>query len=259
MSNTKPASVDKQGHRGCRGLMPENTIEGMLLAIDLGVHTVEMDVVISADKKVVVSHEPFFNHEISTTPDGKFIEENAERSLNLYKMNYDEIRQFDVGMKPHPRFPRQEKIKAVKPLLADLIDRVENYCRSKNKNLPNYNIEIKSEQSTDGIFHPDPEEFTDLVVKVVQEKGIESRTNIQSFDFRPLQYLRKQFPSIKIAMLIEGDDKRSFEEQIKELGFIPEIYSPEYILVTPEIVQHCHNKRMKLIPWTVNEKRIFRL
>src|SRR5688500_5712530 len=96
MTNTKPTTMDKQGHRGCRGLMPENTIEAMLRAIDLGVNTLEMDVVISADKLVVVSHEPFFNHEISTKPDGKYVEANEEKSLNMYKMNYDEIRKFDV-------------------------------------------------------------------------------------------------------------------------------------------------------------------
>lgn len=254
MSKTKYASVDKQGHRGCRGLMPENTIAAMLHAIDLGVNTLEMDVVISADKKVVLSHEPFFNHEITTKPDGKYVEEPEERSLNIYKMNYDEIRKFDVGLKPHPRFPGQEKVPATKPLLSDLIDSVENYCRIKNKSLPNYNIEIKSEPSTDGIFHPAPKEFTDLVVNVIRDKGIEKRSNIQSFDFRPLQYLRQLYPSIKIAMLIEGDDKRSFDEQFKALGFIPEIYSPEHILVTSEMVKRCHDQKMKLIPWTVNDK-----
>ena len=254
MSQPKQSIVDKQGHRGSRGLMPENTIASMLKAIDLGVHTLEMDVVISSDKKVVVSHEAFFNHEITTKPDGKFVKEDEEQSLNIYKMNYDEISKFDVGMKPHPRFPKQEKIKAIKPLLADLIDSVENYCKTNNRKLPAYNIEIKSEPSTDGVFHPDPKEFTELVVKVIKEKGIESRTNIQSFDFRPLQYLRQQYPTVPIAMLIEGDDTRSFDEQIKQLGFTPEIYSPEHILVNAELVKNCHDKKMKLIPWTVNEK-----
>lgn len=248
--------IDKQGHRGCRGLMPENTIPAMIRAIDLGVNTLEMDVVISADKQVVVSHEPFFNHEISTKPDGKYIDKNEERSLNIYKMNYDDIIKFDVGIKPHERFPRQEKINAVKPLLSDLVDSVENYCRTKNKPVPNYNIEIKSEPSTDGIFHPSPKEFTDLVVKIIIEKGIDKRTNIQSFDFRPLQYLRQQYPSIKIAMLIEGDDKSSFEEQLNDLGFTPEIYSPEHSMVNSDLIQRCHNKKMKLIPWTVNDKNI---
>src|SRR6059058_1963424 len=70
---------DKQGHRGCRGIMPENTIPAMLKAIDLGVTTLEMDVVFTKDTVAVLSHEPFFNHEITTTPTGKFIDEKEER------------------------------------------------------------------------------------------------------------------------------------------------------------------------------------
>ena len=108
---------DKQGHRGCRGLMPENTIPAMLNAIGLGVTTLEMDVCISKDKKVFLSHEAFFNHEITTKPDGGFIDEKEEKSFNMFQMNYTDIIKYDVGMKPHPRFPDQQKMKAVKPLL----------------------------------------------------------------------------------------------------------------------------------------------
>src|SRR5688572_19248957 len=94
--NMLPA-FDKQGHRGCRGLMPENTLLAMLKASDLGVTTLEMDAVISKDGKVVLSHEPFFNHEITTKPNGAFVTEAEERSLNLYQLSYDEIKRFDVG------------------------------------------------------------------------------------------------------------------------------------------------------------------
>jgi glycerophosphoryl diester phosphodiesterase len=107
---------DLQGHRGCRGLMPENTIPAMLKAIDLGVTTLEMDVVITKDNKVVVSHEPWMEKEITTKPDGSFINTTVESmEFNIYKMNYDEVVKYDVGMKPHPRFPNQQKMKVVKP------------------------------------------------------------------------------------------------------------------------------------------------
>ena len=82
---------DVQGHRGCRGLMPENTIPAMLKAIDLGVTTLEMDVVITKDNKVVVSHEPWFETEITTKPDGSFVNPVEAMQLNIYQMNYDEI------------------------------------------------------------------------------------------------------------------------------------------------------------------------
>ena len=75
---------DFQGHRGCRGLMPENTIPAMLQAIDLGVTTLETDAIITKDKKVILSHEPFFNHEISTKPDGTYITEAEEKLYNIY-------------------------------------------------------------------------------------------------------------------------------------------------------------------------------
>ena len=95
---------DIQGHRGCRGLMPENTIPAMLNAIGLGVTTLEMDISISKDKKVFLSHEPFFNHEITTKPDGGFINEKSEKSFNTYKMNYADIIKYDVGMKATSTF-----------------------------------------------------------------------------------------------------------------------------------------------------------
>jgi glycerophosphoryl diester phosphodiesterase len=132
-TNRQPTTLesinfDKQGHRGCRGLMPENTIPAMLKATALGVTTLETDVVITRDKQVVLSHEPFFNHEISTKPDGAPVTEQEERSLNIYQMDYSQVRQFDVGLRPHPRFAQQQKLAAFKPLLAEMIDSVENYC-----------------------------------------------------------------------------------------------------------------------------------
>src|SRR5688500_3464035 len=113
-------AFDKQGHRGCRGLMPENTIAAMLKAIDLGVTTLETDIAITKDKQPILSHEPFFNHEITTKPDGSFVTEAEEKSLNIYKMDYEQVKSFDVGLKPHPRFPHQQKIKAIKPLLEEM-------------------------------------------------------------------------------------------------------------------------------------------
>jgi glycerophosphoryl diester phosphodiesterase len=107
-------TFDKEGHRGCRGLMPENTIPAMLKAIDLGVTTLEMDVVITKDSQVILSHEPFFNHEITTKPDGTAIPEAAERSYNIYQMSYAETQQYDVGLKPHPKFPTATKVGSYK-------------------------------------------------------------------------------------------------------------------------------------------------
>jgi len=252
--SSKLPAFDKQGHRGSRGLMPENTIPAMIKALELGVTTLEMDAVITKDKKVILSHEPFFSHDIATQPNGKPVELTEERSFNIYQMTFFETQQFDVGTKPHPRFLQQQKIAVTKPLLADVIDSVENYCRIYKRPLPFYNIETKSQPVTDHVFHPSTEEFVDLVMQVVNQKGIADRVIIQSFDFRTLQVMNRKYPLIKTAALIEDFDKRKLQVQLDELTFIPTIYSPNYSLVTDELIKQCHLQKMKIIPWTVNDK-----
>jgi glycerophosphoryl diester phosphodiesterase len=247
-------SFDKEGHRGCRGLMPENTIPAFLKAIDLDVTTLEMDAVISKDSQVVVSHEPFFSHEITTKPNGDTVKQSEERSLNIYRLNYDEVKQYDVGLRPHPRFPQQQKLHAVKPLLKDVIDSVEAYISSNKKKPVYYNIETKCSPETDDVYHPKPAPFVELLVKVIKEKNIQDRVIIQSFDIRSLQILHERYPSIRTALLIEDFDKKPFAQQLKTLGFIPAIYSPAFELVTPLLVKQCHDTGIKIIPWTVNDK-----
>ena len=251
---TESAEFDKQGHRGCRGLMPENTIPAMLKAIGLGVTTLEMDVVITKDKKVILSHEPWMEAEITTKPDGKYVTTEEAKSLNIYQMNYDEVKKYDVGMKPHPRFPKQEKIKAYKPLLEDLLDSVTKDMMTRRRPFPFFNIETKCLPIGDNIYHPKPEEFVELLMAVIKEKFIEERVIIQSFDFRTLQYLHKKYPSIKTAALVEATDKRNSETLIKDLGFTPTIYSPAYQLVNVTVISDFHAKGIKVIPWTVNDK-----
>ena len=246
---------DKQGHRGCRGLMPENTIPAMLNALGLGVTTLEMDISISKDKKLFLSHEPFFNHEITTKPDGSFITEKEERSYNMYQMNYDSIIKYDVGMKPHPRFPQQEKMKAVKPLLSDVFNAVKEYMMIARRPFPFYNIETKCLPPTDNVYHPAPAEFVELLMKVIIENKMEEQVIIQSFDFRTLQYLHQHYPNIKTAMLVEANNKNSFRKQIKDIGFTPTIYSPDFTLITDILIKNCHDLNMKIIPWTVNDKK----
>ncbi len=249
------ANFDFQGHRGCRGLMPENTIPAMLKAIDLGVTTLEMDIVFTKDNVAILSHEPFFNHEISTKPDGQSINEAEEKSFNIYKMTFAQTQKYDVGLKQHPRFEKQQKLKVNKPSLSSLIDSVEIYAASNNKPKLVYNIETKTTPETDKIFHPVPSVFVDMLMKVIQQKKIEERVIIQSFDRRTLQYLHKKYPSIKTALLMESFDKNSFRKQLKDLGFNPTIYSPEQVLVNPNLITECHKRNIEIIPWTVNDKK----
>lgn len=248
MSTVK--GFDKQGHRGCRGLMPENTIPAMLKAIDLGVTTLEMDVVFTKDNQAIVSHEPFFNHEITSKTGGKSIDVKEEKKYNIYTMTYAETMQFDVGMKANPRFPDQQKLAVHKPLLRELIDSAEAHSNKKIF----YNIETKSTALTDNIYHPAPSVFVDELMKVIQEKGIATRTIVQSFDTRTLQYLHTHYPNIKTALLVEATTKSSFRKQLKDLGFTPTCYSPEFVMVTSQLIKDCHTKKMKIVPWTINDK-----
>ncbi len=242
---------NKEGHRGARGLMPENILASYYKAIDYNVHTVETDVVISKDKKVVVSHDIYFHPDITTTPDGKFLDSKEAQKHLLYEMNYDSIKKYDVGLKPHKDFPQQQRMPAYKPLLGEFIDSTEWYAASQKKTV-SYNIELKTNAAYDGIRQPPVAETVDLIMEVIRSKKIEGRYYLQSFDFRPLQLLHKKYPHVVTAVLIPGTEKRTLEEQLKELGYQPEMYSPHYSIVTTELVAECHKKGMKIIPWTVN-------
>ena len=246
-------AFNKEGHRGIRGLMPENIIPSMWRAIDFDVNTVELDIVVSGDKQVVVSHDVYFHPDISSDPQGRPISAKDAPNHLLYKMTYDSIKKYDVGMKPHKDFPQQQKVPAYKPLLTDLIDAVDAYARTKGKPVI-YNIEIKSNAEWDNVKQPAIEETVELLMQIVKEKKLEGRAYVQSFDFRPMQIIHQKYPEMTTAILIGGGEKRSLDEQLKALGYVPEMYSPNYQRVTEALVKACHEKGMKIIPWTVNTK-----
>lgn len=245
-------TLDKQGHRGCRGLMPENTVAAMIKGLELGVTTLELDVVISEDKQVVVSHDTYMSAEISRKPDGTDVTAEEAKQILLFKMPYATIRQYDVGLRPLANFPEQKKMKAHKPLLTDLLDSVDTYARQHKLPLPNYNIEIKSSPTADNIAHPDPKEFVELVLAVCEKGKLGKRYNIQSFDVRPLQIIHEKYPKVKLSYLTAN--ARTLAENLATLGFTPDIYSPYYKTVTADVVAACHQQKMKIVPWTVNTK-----
>jgi glycerophosphoryl diester phosphodiesterase len=246
------AKLDRQGHRGCRGLMPENTIPAMKKALDLGVQTLELDVVISQDKQVVVSHDTYMASSISLKPDGKPVAADEEKRINLYQLPYAEIKKYDVGSKKHAEFAEQQNFPAYKPLLSELIDSVEAYAKAKKLPQPLYNIEIKSNPATDQVYHPEPEEFVNLVLGICQKKKLGKRLTIQSFDVRPLQIIHRRFPKVTLSYLTAN--AKSLEDNLAALGFTPQAYSPYYKTVTGETVKACHQQGMVIIPWTVNSK-----
>ncbi len=238
------------GHQGARGIMPENTVQGMLKALDLDANVLNMGVVISKDERVVLSHEPYFNNEISKRPDGKPIPFKDEKKYNMFKMDYKEIRKFDVGSKLHPRFPGQMKFKAYKPLLTEVIDSVEAYVKKNKLAKPLYNIETALIRKGDGVFQPDASVFIERIMEIIKKKKLTKRVIIQSLDIRTLQYLKEHYPGIKTSLMV--DEKVDFEDGIAALGFTPDYYSPYYVLVGKGLVDRCHAAGVKIIPWTVN-------
>jgi glycerophosphoryl diester phosphodiesterase len=247
---TPVPKLDLQGHRGCRGLMPENTIPAMLRAIDLGVTTLEMDVVISKDGKVVLSHDPYFNDLFTTAPDGKLLTPAAAKEILLYNLAYDSIRKYDVGLKPHPVYPNQQKMAVHKPLLSEVIESCERHAARHGKTI-RYNIEIKSVAGFDKLRHPDVPTFCKLVLDIIRASNILDRTTVQSFDVRPLQYLHKEQPDVVLSYLVEGAAK-PVQQYIDTLGFVPRYLSPNYKLLSPELVRAAHGQGMLVLPWTIN-------
>uniref|UniRef100_UPI0032EBA8BA glycerophosphodiester phosphodiesterase n=1 Tax=Ekhidna sp. TaxID=2608089 RepID=UPI0032EBA8BA len=238
-------TIDIQGHRGARGLAPENSIPAFLMAAEMGVNTLELDLVVSKDHQLVVSHEPFFSPDFCLRPDGNRIP--ADSIINIYQMEYAEIKKFDCGSIGNPRFPDQEKMSVYKPLLSEVLDQVKEAGFDSIR----YNIELKTQLETDSIFHPTPDIFSELVVSLLKEKNLLDRVTIQSFDFRTLRYIRANYPEIQLAALIENE--LSWKDNIGQLSFTPEIYSSYYQLLSQDIVKEIQTAGMRVVPWTVND------
>jgi glycerophosphoryl diester phosphodiesterase len=245
------AEFDWQGHRGARGLMPENTIPAFLEALKYPVKTLELDVVISADSQVVISHEPWLSGEICVSPEGKLLSEEEGRELQIFGMTMEEIAAYDCGSRPHPRFPQQARVEAAKPSLREMVSAVERYCERTGRAKPFYNIELKARPEWDGKLTPPPARFSRLVLDELSELRIAERACIQSFDIRILREVHLRKPDLILALLVdEGEDGA---QKLDELGFVPQIYSPYFPGLREEKVNEWHGRGMQVIPWTVND------
>ena len=243
---------DLQGHRGARGLKPENTIPGFLLALDTGVTTIEMDLAITKDKQIILSHEPWMSSSICLAPDGSDIKIREEKKRNIFQMTYEEIQQYDCGSKVNVKFPEQEKIKIAKPLLSEVIVAIENHIKNYTQYEVDYSIEIKCSPESDNEFHPAPQEFSDLVYNLIDQYLPLDRVVIQSFDFRVLKYWHEKYPEVRLSALVENS--KSVYRNLSELGFNPSVYSPSFKLLEKEDVEYLHQEHIRVIPWTVNEE-----
>jgi glycerophosphoryl diester phosphodiesterase len=243
-----------QGHRGVRGLIPENTIEGCIEAVRLGFDGLEIDVVCSGDGQVVVSHDPWMSALFCRFPNGDAVlgqnTEPAFKGVNLYKMPYDLIRAFDCGSRGNARFPKQEPMETFKPTLIELIESVFLFCETNNHPKPFFNIEVKSHADWYGKYVPTPMDFIKLLKGPLSILPLDTYY-ISSFDPIFLRAFKKVNPKTKLAFLTEN--KLSLKDNLRWLGFKPDIYSPYYRHLNDAMIRLCKKMNIVLIVWTVND------
>ncbi|MFO8100430.1 MAG: glycerophosphodiester phosphodiesterase family protein [Salinibacter sp.] len=248
-----PDGFDLQGHRGARGRAPENTIPAFRRALDLGVTTLEMDVVVAGDGTVVVSHEPWMRPTLCRTPEGERIAPGTGRRHNIYEMTYEQVAAYDCGGHRHPDDPEQTPEPAVKPRLRNVIEEAETYVTDSGRSPVFYNVEIKSRPEWEGQYHPSPDAFVERVLAVVETVGVAPRTTLQSFDVRVLEAIHARTGGVRTALLVSERTDDGIEKNLDRLSFRPDVYSPKASLVDEALVAAVRTRGMALIPWTVNE------
>ena len=236
------------GHRGARGLAPENTLAAFEKAIEIGVNTLEMDVVLTKNKKVLVSHEAWMSAKICVHKN-KAIEPEQEQKHNIYKMKYAKTQEYDCGSLIHPDFDEQENEKTTKPLLKDVLQMASALSRNHGTSIQ-YLIEIKSSPDGDFIFHPDPKEFVNVVLNELEAYADLKHVCLQSFDWRILNEIKNKNPEVKVALLTYDI---SLENALDKLKFIPEIYAPHFKQINKNLVSLAKANGMHIFAWTVNE------
>ncbi len=222
------------GHRGARARRPENTIPAFQYAIEQGVDALEMDMAVTKDNVIVISHDPILEPPVCTGP--------APRAV-IHELTLAEVRQWDCGAVQNPKFPLQQATPGTRmPTLDEVFDLA-------SRGSFDYNIETKSFPDKPQ-YTPPPDVFARMVLDKIRQHRLEKRIILQSFDFRTLVAMRKLAPEIRLSALVEND-QRPFAEIAAEAARA-EIVSPEFHLVTPEKVEAAHRAGVQVVPWTAN-------
>ncbi len=255
------AEFDVQGHRGCRGLMPENTVAAFTYALELRVDTIELDTVVTKDGVVVINHEAYLNPK-RTRKDGQFIREK----ILIKDLTYEELKEFDIGRLSEPEeWPEQIQLDGQRvPSLEEVLSLVQEYNNSHEKPV-RVNIEIKHfpDRPSDTI---DLTEHVRKVLEILLEKGFVELATIQSFNWEALKISKKLQPSVHTAALVSQTnlDKSIWTAglRLRNFGFDIgtmllsigcSLISPSYSLMTDAWVESAHHSGLKIVPWTVND------
>ncbi len=241
------------GHRGARGVYPENSIPAFLHAIELGCDHIELDVVLTKDGQVVISHEPWMEPSLCLNPEGLKIPADEGRQHNIYQMTLAEVQRYDCGSLPQERFPDQRQLPSFKPSLRELVETADEHALLSGVTNPSFNIEIKSDPKWYGIYQPEPGPYVKAVLATIDSLGIAFRCIIQSFDPAILEVVHREYPSIRLALLVENKD--SLKKNLKRLTFKPAIYSPWFGLVDKKLLEKLREQDIELHVWTVNDPR----
>lgn len=235
------------GHRGCRGILPENTLEAFNKALAYNIDGIEWDVVVNKDKQLVISHEEYIDKSYCLKPDGSEIKNNKE--YNIYKMTQAEIESYDCGSKEYSKFPEQKHFKTYKPLLQEVFEKI-NF---KGKTIL---FEIKSEKKLYGKAQPYPEEYVELILKEVENFQYKEQIIFMCFDPKIIELLHQKAPKYKLVYLHESLGLSS-NKILKQLTFKPYALGIYSKFISKKTVETMHNQDVKVFAWTVNKNKEF--
>src|SRR5690349_3981301 len=227
------AEIKVHGHRGARAMRPENTLPAFQYAIKAGVDVLELDMAVTKDDVIVVSHDPLLSAPICTGP---------RDHQPIHQLTLAQVREYDCGGRQNPLFPRQQPVPGTKmPTLDEVFSMAESSAVE-------FNIETKIFSDKPDLA-PSPEQFVKLVLAVVRKHKLEKRVILQSFDFRTLHAMKSIAPDIRRSALVERNND-SFTKIAQEADAT--IVSPHYSLVTREKVAQAHAAGLQVVPWTPN-------
>jgi len=232
--------IEVHGHRGARALRPENTLPAFEYAIAAGVDVLELDLAVTKDNVLVVSHDPRMN--------AAFCEGPPNSTRIIREMTLSELHQWDCGRKKNPAFPKQV------PVLGTRVPTLDDVLALAPQGKFHFNIETKISPE-DPALTPSPEEFARLLADALTRHNLVDRAIVQSFDFRTLHAMKQLLPQVRLSALYSGMP-RDFAKIAAEAG--AGIISPQVQLVTPAAVRKAHTAGLVVVPWTANTPREWR-